>query len=461
MLRWATPVAVVLFVALAWPNLSTTVDDAWISARYADHLAHGWGLTYSVDSPPVEGFTNLVWVVALAVGLGLGAPPNALLTFGGLFFGVLCLPLVARLTRALSDNPVAPAVATLFVALDLHLAIASTNGLETAMYGAAVLLGAHAVATRSRPWLAGLAAAVRPEGLWLALAAAVRANGWRDRCSAMSIPLLIGAWRAVSFGALVPNTFTAKSVDPLWSRWAETLRLQGPDLVWWALVTAVLLFRSLRAPSLDQSAVARVGLLLLASTWTVAEWMPAGRLYVPAGLIAAALVASSGGWARWTLLAPLVVLLSPLHGHLRAYDRGHSVVPDNDLSLAIRLVAAQLPPGRTLAVRDAGVAAYWWGAGNPVFEMHEDALTRSHPNGGPAQVLTYTPKRPDVIVTTHSDPAIVQSPYKNDRAVLTRAGRGYSLLGRVKQHARRYCDVYVRRGLGVEALPDELVVKQP
>lgn len=42
-------------------------DDAMISMRYARNLAHGAGLRWNPGEPPVEGFTNPLWVVFMAV----------------------------------------------------------------------------------------------------------------------------------------------------------------------------------------------------------------------------------------------------------------------------------------------------------------------------------------------------------------------------------------------------------
>ena len=44
----------------------TLVDDAMISMRYAQHLAQGHGLVWNIGEAPVEGFTNLGWVIYLA-----------------------------------------------------------------------------------------------------------------------------------------------------------------------------------------------------------------------------------------------------------------------------------------------------------------------------------------------------------------------------------------------------------
>jgi hypothetical protein len=45
----------------------TLVDDAMISMRYAQHLAQGHGLVWNIGEAPVEGFTNLGWVIHLAL----------------------------------------------------------------------------------------------------------------------------------------------------------------------------------------------------------------------------------------------------------------------------------------------------------------------------------------------------------------------------------------------------------
>lgn len=44
----------------------TLVDDAMISMRYAQHLAHGQGLVWNIGESPVEGFTNPAWTFYMA-----------------------------------------------------------------------------------------------------------------------------------------------------------------------------------------------------------------------------------------------------------------------------------------------------------------------------------------------------------------------------------------------------------
>ena len=52
---------------LVW-RFSWVCDDAFISFRYAKHLALGHGLRYNLGSQaPVEGYSNFLWNVLMAI----------------------------------------------------------------------------------------------------------------------------------------------------------------------------------------------------------------------------------------------------------------------------------------------------------------------------------------------------------------------------------------------------------
>ena len=64
-------------------RLRVVVDDAYISFQFARHLNQGHGLVWNVGDPPVEGYSNFLWVMLLSLtdrlgidyavaGLGLG-----------------------------------------------------------------------------------------------------------------------------------------------------------------------------------------------------------------------------------------------------------------------------------------------------------------------------------------------------------------------------------------------------
>ena len=74
--RWLFPALVVAAAGIvlaryvsvlswAWPM---KLDDAFISFRYARNLVEGAGLVWNPGEPPVEGYSNFLWVLLLAVG---------------------------------------------------------------------------------------------------------------------------------------------------------------------------------------------------------------------------------------------------------------------------------------------------------------------------------------------------------------------------------------------------------
>src|SRR5512135_464280 len=72
---------VAIGVALAW-HFRFVQDDAFISYTYAKSLVEGHGLTWFGDH--VEGYTNFLWVLWIALGMKLGVEPVAWSYVGGL-----------------------------------------------------------------------------------------------------------------------------------------------------------------------------------------------------------------------------------------------------------------------------------------------------------------------------------------------------------------------------------------
>ena len=75
----STPVHLVLGLLLPmlllahnmWRVHWFTVDDAYISFRYAANLVAGHGLVYN-PGEAIEGYTNFLWTLIVAAGLPLG-----------------------------------------------------------------------------------------------------------------------------------------------------------------------------------------------------------------------------------------------------------------------------------------------------------------------------------------------------------------------------------------------------
>ena len=95
-------------------------EDAMISMRYARHLAAGEGLVWNIGEPPIEGFTNLLWVLWMSVAHKLDLSESKISLFimlSGVVIMLMTGFVTARIARKITDAawvPVAVLAATLF-----------------------------------------------------------------------------------------------------------------------------------------------------------------------------------------------------------------------------------------------------------------------------------------------------------------------------------------------------------
>lgn len=500
--RWAawalTALAAAVFTWNAWPTFWTVVDDAYISARYAEQIAVGHGPVYNVDAAPVEGFTNPLFVLLMAllrvVGVG---QPFAMVGLGWLF-GLLALPIATKLTQHLTQRDDArTGLPALLIAMSPHVAVASTNGLESSQMMALVLAFTWAgLALEGRGLLGGgvlgaLLIWTRPEGVVpVVLVTAWRVlfpGPWTTRREVrrgLVVPLLIGAGtlllgRLLFYGDVVPNTFHAKASFPISETWQVNKQYLEPRLTILValatqLVAATILawgHRGRRDVTVTFVVAAALGVIPL----SVNLWMPGLRLFLPFLALSAVMagVALHGleripGVPKIAVAAVASLALVGGHavGHLRtatmarAYDGRHSVLPGNGTELAGRHLAAHAPEGAWLATRDAGCLAYWVGPDVNVAEMHHRSLTLRHPDGKDLDVLETTPRDPAFFASTVRRDQSEGFAYRNDRMVFERFSAPYTYLGRVHQHYHRYYDVYARADLGIPPLPQAAVVNR-
>src|SRR5690606_7995023 len=141
---------VVLLVHLWWAH-PFTVDDAYISYRYARNFANGLGLVYNLGEP-IEGYTNFLWTVILAgaakVGFDLDVAAKVL---GGL---AACgsLALVYAISGRLRPLRLVPCLATWLFATSAVNAGYAVFGLETGLFVCAILGGSYLfLRERDRP----------------------------------------------------------------------------------------------------------------------------------------------------------------------------------------------------------------------------------------------------------------------------------------------------------------------
>ena len=202
-----------------------TVDDAFISFRYARNLVDGHGLVFN-PGERVEGYTNFLWTLIHAIGLRWGGDPELLAKVLGIAASVGTLGLIASLGRCWGHGRVPlAAFGCIFWASAGAVAITAVNGLETQLFTFLVTLGLTLYATPhpSQRYLAGsivtlgISTLVRPEG-WLVLVLTLghhvlvtRRVPWPLLALAALIAGPHMLWRYSYYGSLVPNTLAAKT----------------------------------------------------------------------------------------------------------------------------------------------------------------------------------------------------------------------------------------------------------
>lgn len=251
------------------------VDDAYISFRYAQNLAHGHGLVFN-PGERVEGYTNFLWTVLMAPFIGMGLPAGPTSIALGLLFAIATLWLVKHFLCTIEASSLPPLglFAAAALAVDGSFALWSVSGMETAMFAFLVLAGSITYLRELRrgssfPW-SGLvfaaAAMTRPEGvLWFGLTV-VQAGLYRlvaqrrlptqpDVLRVVSFGVVYGGyflWRYNYYGYLLPNTFytkvTLENTQAQYQRGLEHVRdFAGYHLAWITVPLALLAFARRRA----------------------------------------------------------------------------------------------------------------------------------------------------------------------------------------------------------------------
>ncbi len=478
---WAVAAAWMTWNArLTWDSV---VDDAWISARYGAQVAAGHGMVFNQDGPPVEGVTNLLWTVWLAIGRLLNADMLDWMLRSGWLFALTTLALTIPVTSALSGRRDATsALPALMLSLFPHFAVVATNGLETTQWMTGVLgvIAAWLTLDGRARWGLGAAGAllvwVRPEAAAV-LCVLLAFDAWNLRRSPVGVipfaapvalsQLTLFAWRWSTYGVLLPNTWYAKTSFPI----TETFRVNadyfGPETrVLVAFLATFAVAAALKVRDNKAAGVAAVALALALIPLNVSEWMPGLRLFQPSfaltlcfvGALIGRLDTQRAGFASAGAVLAMTLLAWESGDRARNYDNRHTVARHNGASTAAWHVGHDLPKGEWLATRDAGVFAYFVGVDVNVAELHNRALTQPHPDGKDALIQSYTPRNPAIFVSTFRTEEQKAFEYSNDERIWQGMNEPYTYLGRVNQHYRRQYDVYVRADLGVPPLASDLVV---
>ncbi len=248
--------AAALLTVHARHHLPFLADDALISLRYTARLLAGHGLTWTAGER-VEGYSNLLWVLAAAVPGLLGAHLIAGLRAVGVLASTAA---AAALIWPHRQRLAAWAPAALFFVLAGPVAVWSIGGLEAPLVAALLAWGLAAapgtaggrVGAGSVPL--GLLVLARPDGIVLAAAVAAGAGAARyfagrsrraalaavARLLAPAVALLAAqtVFRLAYYHDWLPNTAYAK-LGFTWGRFAAGAAYVGQGLGdLWPLVAA-------------------------------------------------------------------------------------------------------------------------------------------------------------------------------------------------------------------------------
>jgi hypothetical protein len=221
-------IAIALGATLLYQFRAYAADDSYITFRFARNLARGAGVVWNVGQPPVEGYSNTLWMLLSAIAHRTGSDPlvvsraAAFACYGGCLVAVRALALRAGGSPRYANLPV-----ILFAAVPAF-AYWAVSGLETLSVVLLSLLYFLALArdadTRSLPWrsalLADLLLLSRPEAPLLIVLAVLpmlrpwsRERGmWLARLVLLAAPIvaLYFGWKWVTFHRLFANTVAAK-----------------------------------------------------------------------------------------------------------------------------------------------------------------------------------------------------------------------------------------------------------
>ena len=206
----AMTVAATLMVLL---SRVVTLDDAYITFRYARHLADGYGLgAWNRMGERVEGYSSLLWTLLLA-----GAAHSGIdIWLASKVLGVCAAILVlGALMHRRDDRPAF--LAGLFLALYLPFVFYAASSMEAVAFTGLVTLALVGPA-RCQPIVAPLLVAMRPEGALVAGVGTLSLAWRRERpqtivATAVAAGLTftaIALHRWTTFHALAPNTYYAK-----------------------------------------------------------------------------------------------------------------------------------------------------------------------------------------------------------------------------------------------------------
>jgi hypothetical protein len=461
---------VLLALIIGWINRFVQ-DDAFISFHYARNLVEGNGLTWF--GTRVEGYTNYLWVLWIALGLKVGIDPILWSYVGGLTSFALAVYALWRTSNLLFGESLPAVLAVLLFVTNLSVASFATGGLETMLQTALWSLSLYVLFKMERAISAKsllalsllLAAAVLTRldsavpGFLITMAVVIALAKRRYPLRyylwfALPFALIVGtwfAWKLSYYGSILPNTYFSRMGSEFeFNRngFVYLFRFFHWYLIWPFLVLGALAWL-IKRDHLDRKILYLVLHIVIWCVYVIAvggDFMEF-RFMVPIlpllFIVLSYLVYYSLGkrLARYSLVASvasLMILMFASYRHARTFDgvtedraldsipalaTFYGLYPDGDWARVGKRLGEELRGTNAILAMDAvGAIPYYsrietvdlWGLNDRYVARHGDRLAESYrrPSHSRRAPLSYLRKRGVNLIVGH--PTLVPSRLLSD-----------------------------------------------
>ncbi|NIM20044.1 MAG: hypothetical protein GTO51_07295 [Candidatus Latescibacteria bacterium] len=427
--------AVLIYAIGALVLMPYVPDDAYISFRYAEHLAGGEGLTFNRGENPVEGYSNLLWIFVCMMFYKLGFSLPTAMPYVGALLGALCLVVLWKIYKRTEVPAFQMAIPLILFAGSGPFVLYAVSGMETPLFSILLLLTVLFIdRMMTSPGIAApiglttscvLLMLCRPEGI-IVFPAVAAFLGWCARkppddghyrpgmvkhlliaSAAFLICLAVyNIWRVSYFGEWLPTPFLSKGGggESFLFGWKKNMGLffveQGynspPIGYYFSFLTIIAgigaFFQKNKTghERTDQIAFL-VSMLYMMIYFNFVDWMPGMRYHVALVgllLIPAARIQSLLPSDVWQLLAKsqrlrfavavLVAILvssSGIADMKMAGERQEIGIRECNAPLG-RWLKDVMPPSSLLAMSDVGATPYY--SGFRTIDIHRESLTDLH-----------------------------------------------------------------------------------
>ncbi len=372
---WAAVSLGLFFIFVVW-FWAYSIDDAFVTFRYAENMVDGYGLVYNPGDQPVEGYSNFLWLLILSLCYLVGLPTYLSAKMLGIVFFLAAAWLWSRHFRR-EDNPYLWMVPLLFLATPLT-AFWAVSGLELGLY--AFLIAAAVIQyLRKSNWaylFLSLIVLCRPEGIAISLIliGAVWFLNRRDECPnkrfnlcGVGITLLTFAALTISrlliFGYPMPNTFYAKSPSTLhgFLHLGRMLSFIAPIAIFFAVGSIMLVRKKLHEKEMAVFAALVIAQSIISSL--ASQIMSFHLRYLIPFLPPLFAVAFYGlgqvkrkPWRKILLIISILSIFGPTYSVYQWVQNEKKIIA---AQMDFIRWAQNLPPETTFSITDAGRIPYF------------------------------------------------------------------------------------------------------